>query len=159
MNHTFEFGLVVKNRITFTPSGVELHRGEQLRSLSWPRLRGIAVDRVVASRTYRRIIFVGDQDAEETMPILHVEVAGSDDELRRLEAFVRENHPRQWLGECGPIHARAASPAPPTRAVRAMVGLLALIIALVFAAVPTLLYDTMKSMPSNVPVYTTSGAP
>jgi hypothetical protein len=154
MNHTFEFGLVVKDRVTFTPLGVELHRGKQLHSLSWPNLSGIAVDRVVASRTYRRIIFVGHQDAGETMPILHVEVDESDDELRRLEAYVRRNHPRRWIGECSPIHARAASPAPLKRSLRAIVGFLALVIALVFAAFPTLFYETLKSMPSNVPVYT-----
>jgi hypothetical protein len=158
MDHTFEFGLVVKDRITFTSFGVRLHRGEKLHSLSWPSLRGIAVDRVVAQRTYRRIIFVGREDEGETVQMLHVKIAESDDELRRLEAFVRENHPRRWLGECGPHHARRAAPAArPTRTARAMVALLALFIALVLAAIPTLFRDTIESMPSHIPTYRTSG--
>jgi hypothetical protein len=159
MNHTFEFGDVVKDRVTFTPSGVELRRGAQTRSLAWPSLSGIAVDRVVASRAYRRVVFVGHQDAGETMPMLHIEIAESDDELRRLEAFVRQNHPGQWIGECSPIHALAASPPPTTRSARAMVGFLALVIALSFAAAPTLFYETLQSMPSHVPVYTKGELP
>jgi hypothetical protein len=159
MNHIFEFGQPVKDRITFTLSGVELDRGQQRVSLPWHNLSGIAIDRVVASRAYRRIVFVGHQDAGDTMQVLHIEIAESDDELRRLEAFVRQNHPGQWIGECGPIHARAASPPPATRSARAMVGFLALVIALSFAAAPTLFYETLQSMPSNVPVYTKGETP
>jgi hypothetical protein len=157
MEHTFEFGRVVKDRITFTPSGVRLLRGEKVHWLSWRGLRGIAVDRVVATRAYRRIIFVGHESAGETMQMLHVEIVESDDELRRLEAFVRKNHPRRWLGDRGPVHARRASPAPPTRTARAMVALLALFIALVLAAIPTLFHQTIESMPSNIPLYRANG--
>ena len=92
MNHTFEFGLVVKVRISFTPAGVAIERGSQRHFFPWATVRGFTL-------THRHVLLVEHHPPGECRQALRLDVGGSVGELRRLESFLCEHHPHLGLDE------------------------------------------------------------